>query len=132
MTMPSMEPFLMFQKGEAEQAVRFYTGLFDDGEILTLVHTPEGEVQQGVFRVAGQRVRVFDSPVAHAWDFTPGVSLFVHCDSREQQEELVSALAEGGQTMMPLDDYGFGPFAFVTDRFGVSWQLALDLPADWR
>ena len=31
--MTTMEPFLMFQYGEAEEAVRFYTGLFDDGEI---------------------------------------------------------------------------------------------------
>jgi len=130
--MTAMEPFLMFQYGEAEEAVRFYTGLFDDGEILTLAHTPEGKVAQAVFRVAGQRVRAFDSPVEHAWDFTPGVSLFVTCDSSAQQEKLVAALVEGGATMMPLDDYGFGPFAFLSDRYGVSWQLALDLPADWR
>jgi predicted 3-demethylubiquinone-9 3-methyltransferase (glyoxalase superfamily) len=130
--MTTMEPFLMFQYGEAEEAARFYTGLFDDGEILTLAHTPEGKVAQAVFRVAGQRVRVFDSPVEHAWDFTPGVSLFVNCDSRAQLEKLCAALVEGGATMMPLDDYGFGPFAFVTDRYGVSWQLALDLPTQWR
>lgn len=130
--MTTVEPFLMFQYGEAEEAVRFYTGLFADGEVLTLVHTPEGTVQQAVFRVAGQRVRAFDSPVEHAWDFTPGVSLFVTSDSPEEQEKLVSALLEGGAAMMPLGDYGFGPFAFVTDRYGVSWQLALDLPREWR
>ncbi len=25
---------------------------------------------------------------------------------------------------MPLGDYGFGPFGWVEDRFGISWQLA--------
>jgi len=130
--MSTMEPFLMFQGGEAEEAMTFYTGLFADGEVLTLVRTPEGKVQQGVSRVAGQRVRCFDSPVEHAWDFTPGVSLFVTCDSREELEKLWAALAEGGTPTMPLGDYGFGPFGFTADRYGVSWQLALELPADWR
>jgi predicted 3-demethylubiquinone-9 3-methyltransferase (glyoxalase superfamily) len=129
--MSTLEPFLMFQNGEAEEAVRFYTGLFADGEVLALLHTPEGKVQQAVFRVAGQRVRAFDSPVQHTWDFTPGVSLFVTCDSREELEKLTGALLEGGSAMMPLDDYGFGPFAFVTDRHGVSWQLSAGLPEGW-
>lgn len=129
--MTTLEPFLMFQKGEAEEAVRFYTGLFADGEVLTLLHTPEGAVQQAVFRVAGQRVRAFDSPVRHAWDFTPGVSLFVTCDSPEELEKLTGELLEGGAALMPLGDYGFGPFAFVTDRYGVSWQLSAGLPEGW-
>lgn len=130
--MTTVEPFLIFQDGNAEEAMRFYTGLFADGEILTLIHTPDGTVQQAVFRVAGQRVRIFDSPVPHEWDFTPGVSLFVTCDGREELEKLYASLLDGGAAMMPLDDYGFGPFGFVPDRYGVSWQLALDLPADWR
>lgn len=130
--MTTMEPFIMFQNGDAEEAMRFYTGLFADGEILTLLHTPGGKVQQAVFRVAGQRVRVFDSPTPHEWGFTPGISLFVKCDGREELERLYASLLEGGSAQMPLDDYGFGPFGFVTDRYGVSWQLALDLPADWQ
>jgi predicted 3-demethylubiquinone-9 3-methyltransferase (glyoxalase superfamily) len=129
--MSTLEPFLMFQKGEAEEAVRFYTGLFADGEIVTLLHTPEGKVQQAVFRIAGQHVRAFDSPMPHEWDFTPGVSLFVTVDSGEELEKLANALLEGGTAMMPLADYGFGPFAFVTDRYGVSWQLSAGLPDGW-
>lgn len=26
---------------------------------------------------------------------------------------------------MPLNDYGFGPFGWLNDRYGVSWQLNL-------
>ena len=37
---------------------------------------------------------------------------------------LVQKLSEEGQVVMPLDDYGFSKlFAWVADKFGVSWQL---------
>jgi len=35
-------------------------------------------------------------------------------------------LSEGGEVLMPLDDYGFSArFGWVRDRFGPSWQLNL-------
>jgi predicted 3-demethylubiquinone-9 3-methyltransferase (glyoxalase superfamily) len=38
----------------------------------------------------------------------------------------VAVLGAGGQTFMPLDSYGFSTaFAWISDRFGVSWQLTL-------
>ncbi|WP_238589192.1 VOC family protein [Pseudonocardia sp. HH130629-09] len=55
---------------------------------------------------------------------TPAVSLWVDCGSGDEQKRLLGALAAGGGEFMPLDDYGFGPFAWVEDRFGVSWRLA--------
>ena len=132
--MPELQkltPFLMFQKGEAEEAMRYYTGLFDDGEVLVVERWgagepgPEGGIKQGVFTLAGQQLRCLDSPPVHEFDFTPSLSLFVRCGSREELEKLWAGLAEGGFALMPLDDYGFGPFGWTNDRFGVSWQLSL-------
>jgi len=41
---------------------------------------------------------------------------------------MFGALADGGETLMPLDDYGSSRrFGWISDRFGVSWQL--NLPA---
>ncbi|WP_232668024.1 VOC family protein [Pseudonocardia sp. TRM90224] len=133
--MPELEklsPFLMYQNGEAEEAMQFYTSLFDDGEIVLIERFepgqgPEGKIRTGVIRIAGRQVRLFDSPVQHEWDFTPGVSLFVRCGSREELDKLWAALSEGGRAHMPLDDYGFGgPFGFTEDRYGVSWQLIFE------
>lgn len=125
-------PFLMFQGGRAEEAMRFYVSLFEDGEIERIERFgpegpgPEGSVMQAWFRVAGLSVRCFDSPVRHGFDFTPSSSFFIDCDSDEELERLVAALGEGGAMLMPPDDYGFSRrYAWLNDRFGVSWQLNL-------
>jgi predicted 3-demethylubiquinone-9 3-methyltransferase (glyoxalase superfamily) len=67
-----------------------------------------------------------DSKVKHAFTFTPATSLFVQCRSKERMRLLVERLSEGGKVFMPLDDYGFSKlFAWVADKFGVSWQLSM-------
>jgi predicted 3-demethylubiquinone-9 3-methyltransferase (glyoxalase superfamily) len=54
------------------------------------------------------------------------MSLFVDCDSVEELAHLFARLSDGGSVLMPPDDYGFSQrFAWVADRFGVSWQLNL-------
>jgi predicted 3-demethylubiquinone-9 3-methyltransferase (glyoxalase superfamily) len=68
----------------------------------------------------------FDSPVKHGFTFTPSFSFFVDCDSEEEMSRIAPALAEGGGVLMEQADYGFSrQFTWVSDRFGVSWQLNL-------
>jgi predicted 3-demethylubiquinone-9 3-methyltransferase (glyoxalase superfamily) len=67
-----------------------------------------------------------DSYVRHAFTFTPAISLFVTCQSEAEIDQLFARLSEGGQILMPLDAYPFSEkFAWITDRYGVSWQLTL-------
>lgn len=54
------------------------------------------------------------------------MSLAVDCADEAELETLFARLAEGGATLMPLDTYPFSArFGWVTDRYGVSWQLNL-------
>lgn len=124
----------MFQNADAAEAMAFYTSLFPDDTVLSdQRYGPEGPGGEGTvvvagFTVGGQQIRCSDSPVRHDFDFTPSVSLFVTCDSREELERVYGTLVDGGAALMPLDDYGFGPFGWVNDRYGVSWQLNAPAP----
>jgi predicted 3-demethylubiquinone-9 3-methyltransferase (glyoxalase superfamily) len=129
--MPIVTPFLMFQ-GRAEEALRFYTELIPGSRITRLdLHGAdgpgaEGTVAQGEAVLGELAVRFIDSPAVHAFSFTPSMSLFITCDTAAEVDRLTSALADGGETLMPLGDYGFSPrFAWVNDRFGVSWQISV-------
>lgn len=123
-------PFLMFQGGKAEEAIQFYTSLFPMAEITYLErYSPqsagsEGSVRQARIAIAGQEVICVDSPIHHEFDFTPSFSFFVDCDDEDELDRLYSSLSDRGATLMPLGNYGFSrKFAWVNDRFGVSWQL---------
>lgn len=130
-------PFLTFQptRGQsAGEAMDTYVGLFTDGRVIVDQRRGpgdaggEGTVFFAEFEVAGQRIRCSDSAVGHEWDFTPAVSIWVSCDTADEQRRLFDALGVDGLAHMPIDDYGFGQFGWVQDRFGVNWQLALDTP----
>lgn len=54
------------------------------------------------------------------------MSLFVTCDTEKEIDELFEKLSEGGQVLMPLAPSPVSQkFGWVTDKFGVSWQLNL-------
>jgi predicted 3-demethylubiquinone-9 3-methyltransferase (glyoxalase superfamily) len=122
---------LMFD-GSAEEAINFYVSLFRGSEIIQIERYgpgeqgAEGTVKRATFSLGGQEFICIDSPVKHAFTFTPSISLFVDCESESEVEELFSKLSDGGQVLMPLDNYGFSTrFGWVKDRFGPSWQLNL-------
>jgi predicted 3-demethylubiquinone-9 3-methyltransferase (glyoxalase superfamily) len=87
----------MVQGGHAEKAVNLYVSLLDDGEVLDATRLQKGEQgAEGSIKLA------------------------------REQERLFAKLSDGGEMLMPLDDYGFSKrFAWVADRFGVCWQLNL-------
>jgi len=127
-----LRTFLTFQHASANAALDLYRRVFDDFELVEIAHYdaagpgPDGSVLHARFRLAGSEFSCADSPVTHGWDFTPAVSLWIDCDSAEEQERLFAELGVDGTVFMPLDDYGFSTrFAWVGDRFGITWQLNL-------
>lgn len=88
---------------------------------------PVESIKKATFSRAGQTVLCTDSFVKHAFTFTPSFSCFVTCDSEEQIQRLTATLSEHGATLMTLGNHSFSRmFAWVNDRYGVSWQLNLD------
>lgn len=124
--------FLMFD-GKAEEAINFYTSLFDESEIIDIVRYganevgKEGTVKQAAFALNGQVFMCIDSSVKHEFTFTPAMSLYVTCVSEEEIDLLYEKLSQDGKVLMPLAAYPFSEkFSWVQDRYGVSWQLNLE------
>jgi predicted 3-demethylubiquinone-9 3-methyltransferase (glyoxalase superfamily) len=129
--MQKITTFLMFI-GQAEEAINFYTSLFENSEIVSITRygpgeaVAEGSVMHAVFTLNGQAYMAIDSSDVHEFTFTPSMSLFVNCESESEIDRLFERLSEGGHVMMPLDSYPFShKYAWLSDRYGVSWQLSL-------
>lgn len=113
----------MFQ-GACEAALTFYARVIPDARIVSLDRKPDGTVALARLSVAGLEILANDSPPVHAFDFTPSTSTFLTVDAVEAVDALAAALGDEGKLLMPPDDYGFSRrFAWVQDRFGVSWQI---------
>ena len=88
--------------------------------------TGDGSVKLARVALCGTSFLFSDSPPVHAFGFTPSSSIFIDCESADEQLRVFTALADGGQVRMPLADYGFSQrFGWTDDRFGVSWQINL-------
>ena len=129
----SIATALMFQGGEAEEAMTLYVSLFKGSEVVQAERygpgeqATEGSIKRANFKLAGHNLMCMDSPIKHAFTFTPSISLFVECENEAELDQAFERLAAGGAVLMPLNNYGFSrKFSWVSDRFGVSWQLNLE------
>ena len=116
-------PFLMFQ-GQCEEALTFYAAAIPGARIVSLDKKPDGTVALARLSIAGLEIMANDSPPIHDFTFTPSTSIFLTLDAPDAVDPLARALEAGGKFLMPPDDHGFSRrFAWVQDRFGVSWQI---------
>jgi predicted 3-demethylubiquinone-9 3-methyltransferase (glyoxalase superfamily) len=115
-------PCLMFtgaQHARAEEAMRFYTSVFDRAQIGDLARYaaeegPEGTVKHGRFELAGQHFVAMDAHGEHPFGFNEALSLQVMCADQAELDRYWAELSEGGEE---------GPCGWLKDRFGLSWQV---------
>ena len=128
----SITPFLMFT-GKCEEAMKLYVSLFGDSKITAIEHYTSdgpgaaGTVKEATFELCGRGFACADSPSDHAnFAFSPAMSLFVDVADEAEIERAFAGLSEGGKVIMPLKEYPFAKrFAWLSDRFGMTWQLML-------
>jgi predicted 3-demethylubiquinone-9 3-methyltransferase (glyoxalase superfamily) len=118
---PSMQKrvttFLTFD-GRAEEAVAFYTSVFDNSRIVSSSRYgvagpgPEGSLLAATFELDGQEFVALNG--GSSFTFSQGISLLVDCETQEEVDRYWASLTEGGEP---------GPCGWLTDKFGVSWQV---------
>ncbi|RLQ94204.1 VOC family protein [Falsibacillus albus] len=117
--------FLMFN-GQAEEAMNFYTSIFQESEINHILHQEGGSVLHATFTLNGQVFMCIDNNNEDDHPFTPAISLFVSCTTEDEVEMLFEKLSFEGRVLMPLCSLPVSKkFGWVEDRFGISWQLNL-------
>ena len=122
----------LWLKDQAEQAAAFYIETFG-GRLITRTLYPQsfdndagqprGSVMGVEFEIAGRRFTAVNGGPMRTMN--PSISFFACVSQPDAAKRLFDALSSGGRVLMALDDYGHGydPFAWVEDRFGVSWQV---------
>ncbi|MBP9478109.1 MAG: VOC family protein [Sebaldella sp.] len=125
----SIVPFFSFC-GNAEEAMNFYVSVFPDSKIISLkyftgeVHGEVGKVLNGIFELKGQQFMVMDMEKQYCPEFTWATSLFINCVDKEEFDFLFNELsAEGTVIMGPEPVMQLRLVSWLTDKFGVTWQL---------
>ncbi|HET9657512.1 MAG TPA: VOC family protein [Kineosporiaceae bacterium] len=132
--MPQITPFLWFDD-QAEQAMEFYTSIFDDSRIEHIERYPDesldphfagmtGKVITGSFRLRGRPFLCLDG--GPEFQINPSISFFCTFDDRATIESTWRRLSQDGKVLMEFQAYPWSPaYGWLQDRYGVSWQLAL-------
>jgi predicted 3-demethylubiquinone-9 3-methyltransferase (glyoxalase superfamily) len=115
----SVVPCLTFVD-QAEAAVNLYVSVFPNARITSIVRmeadgqpTPKGKVLHASFELNGQQYTAFDG--GPHFKFTEAFSMVATVETQEELDEVWRRLtADGGRE---------GPCGWLTDRFGVSWQV---------
>jgi predicted 3-demethylubiquinone-9 3-methyltransferase (glyoxalase superfamily) len=115
--MQKITTFLTFDD-QAEEAVNFYTSIFPNSRIVSVTRYgevgpgPQGSLMTASFELDGQEFMALNG--GPSFTFSQGISLFVGCETQEEVDEYWEKLSEGGEK---------GPCGWLTDKFGVSWQV---------
>jgi predicted 3-demethylubiquinone-9 3-methyltransferase (glyoxalase superfamily) len=119
--MSKIAPCLWFD-GQAEEAARFYVSLFPDGAIGAISRYgasgpyPAGTALMVEFHLAGQRFQALNG--GQQFKHSAAISLSISAKDADEVDHYWSALTANGGSE--------GRCGWLTDRFGVSWQVVPD------
>jgi predicted 3-demethylubiquinone-9 3-methyltransferase (glyoxalase superfamily) len=118
-----LQPCLWFDD-QAEEAARFYVGIFDNSRIVTTtrygkagheIHgRPEGSVMTVEFELDGQKFTALNG--GPHFKFNEAVSFEIHCETQEEVDYYWDKLTAGG-------DPRAQQCGWLKDKFGLSWQV---------
>ena len=115
-------PCLWFN-GQAKEAADLYCSVFADAKI-----TAQSPIVTNI-SVAGQSITLLDG--GPQYKPNPSISFYYICEKEDELDRIWKAFTKNGNIMMPLDKYPWGEkYGWVTDTYGVSWQLALGKISD--
>jgi predicted 3-demethylubiquinone-9 3-methyltransferase (glyoxalase superfamily) len=119
-----IQPCLWFES-QAEEAALFYTSVFPRSRMGTITRygpnapCPEGSVLTVSFELQGQPWTALNGGAA--FGFNPAVSFMVVCQNQAEADHCWQALAA---------DPALGQCGWLTDRFGLSWQIVPQMMMD--
>ncbi|MEX2632853.1 MAG: VOC family protein [Balneolales bacterium] len=130
--MQKIKPFLWFDN-QAEEAVSFYTSIFKNSKVMATTRyeengaevsgQPNGSVMTQSFQLEGQSFIALNG--GPFFKFNPSISFFVVCETENEVDKLWEHLSQNGQVLMELGEYDWSKkYGWVSDRYGISWQLA--------
>ena len=108
--MPNITTFLTYDS-QAEEAVRHYVSIFEGAKIVSTMRAGD-EVFSLTFELLGQTFIALNG--GPTFTFTPGISLFVSCDTQAEIDRYWARLTEGGKEVQ---------CGWLVDKLGVSWQI---------
>lgn len=123
----SIVPMFMFVGnvcGKAEEAVNFYTSVFHDSKIGTIMRYGEGEqpdkpgtIKHVAFTLETQEFAALDSAHEHKFGFNEAVSLVINCKDQKEIDYYWDKLTS---------DPSAEQCGWLKDRYGISWQVVPD------
>jgi predicted 3-demethylubiquinone-9 3-methyltransferase (glyoxalase superfamily) len=119
--MSKITTFLTYND-KAEEAALHYISIFQDGKIVKTPRSgesPNFPVFSVTFELFGQTFYALNG--GPSFTFSPGISLFVSCETQAEIDGYWDKLCEGGK------EVGCG---WLVDKFGVSWQIVPKILGD--
>ena len=108
----------LWYNGQAKEAADLYCSVFNNAKI-----TAQSPIVTGI-NVSGQNITLLDG--GPMYQPNPSISFYYICDNEEELDCIWDAFSKEGTVMMPLDKYPWSKkYGWITDKFGISWQLAL-------